>query len=382
MKTFVKSALMAGAATVALGSGAALAADAKVIQNKNGSLTIYGQITRTIIAIDDGDSTRLRHANQAQSATGIDISGSTAVNKDLAVKTYIDIDLDENAQGPSNTSGGAGFGGEAGAGGNNDVDTPKAQIQLVHARMGTLTFGKAAHAVDGIAHKAAHGGYGFAPGLEGSNIGNTRYKTSDGGTTGTDIGDALSSNDCGGRAQMLRYDTPNMMGFTGALSHSDDADITASGTYSGKMGGLTVGLRAGLQFQGDTTSDDCWQTSLTLKHGSGLGFNIHYTRANEGDESISTVTTSDRENITAQLSYAAKMNEMGTTTLIAGFQRTNGNGDSSNVGELTSVGAAQDLPGGVSVYLKYLHSDLDQDTTRFASKDDIHAIEGGLRVKF
>jgi len=386
MKTFVKSALLAGAATLALGGGAALAGDAKMVQNKNGSLTISGQITRTIGIIDDGDSTRLRHSNSGQSGTGFDLNWTSSINKDLAVKGHIDIDTDESAQGPNNADGGAGFGGESGSGGANDLDNPKSRIQFVHARMGTLTIGKEAKAADGIAHKSAQSPYGFAPGLESAGSGNTQYKISDGTLSGTTINSGLSSLDCGSRAQGIRYDTPNLMGFSAAVSHSDDGDISAAGAYTGSMGGISVGLRGGFVTESDTVGDDCWQTSLTLKHKSGLGGNIAFARIDEGSDAIdaqdSALAVRDRENMTVQLSFATKMNELGTTTLIGTYQRSHNIGDSSNETEMFAVGVGQELPGGVSIYLKYLNFELEQDAARFQAIDDIDAVEGGVRLKF
>ena len=148
--------LMAGTAALAFSGQAYADGHAKVVSNPSkAAISITGQIQRQVTYIDDGTSERFRHSEQSQSESGIDIKGTSAINKDSSAFFHIDLDVDTQKQAPDGSVSG-GFVGEA----SGDVNSPQVYVGIKHKSLGSVKIGNTSAAADGIMHTQLHGAAG------------------------------------------------------------------------------------------------------------------------------------------------------------------------------------------------------------------------------
>jgi hypothetical protein len=375
---------MAGTAVLAFSGQAYADGHAKVIQSKSKAVVaISGQIQRAAVFVDDGSSQRLRHMEQGQSESGIDIKGSAAVNSDLKASFHIDMDVDVNSQNADGTTNG-GFAGESAG---NDINTPKVNMALAHKSLGTMTIGRTGAAADGVAHNSTHGSYGFSQGLLLNNIADYGVRDSDDGDQSGNLIDSFASGalgDPGGRSPMIRYDTPRVAGFAAAVSHEDAGHVSVGANFGGNVGPFKVSIKAGYH-NGDGDADNVLGVSGAIQHSSGLGGGYAYTFTMDGvqNTAVNAITANgdfDVHQSAAQVYYKAKFNEMGRTTVMGEWQQARDFGVTGSELNAFSAGIGQNIDSAaISFYGKYIHVDVEAPGESF---DDVQAVETGIRMKF
>jgi hypothetical protein len=380
MKLKLRHALMAGAAVVAFSGQAHADGHAVWASSSKAKVSISGQIARAVAFVDDGDSQRVRHSEQGQTESGIDIKGSSPVNKDITASFHIDMDVDTQQQNSDGTVSG-GFGGEA----SGDINTPKVWAALAHKRLGKVAIGRNSAASDGVAHNSLHGAYGFAAGLMTANLSDIGLRnTSDGTQSGVVVDGRISccNGDPGGRSPMVRYDTPRIAGFAGAISHEDAGHVGFGANYGGSVGDMKVSLKAAWH-HGDKDANDGMALSAALMHSSGLtgGFNYSYTM--DGVQALTNAQTTpdpDQHHWYAHVGYKAKFNELGNTYIGGEWQQDRDFTVSGAEGNSIGVGFSQDIDSAaVSFYAKYLHLNVEEPNQSY---EDIQAVDTGIRMKF
>ena len=383
MKLKLRHVLMAGTAALAFSGQAYADGHTKVIQSKSkASVAISGQIQRAFFYVDDGSSERVRHGEHGQSESGIDIKGSSAVNKDVKASFHIDMDVDTQQQNPDGTVNG-GFGGEA----SGDINTPKVYAALAHSSMGKVAIGRNSAAADGVAHTQLHGAYGFSAALMLANIGDIQLRnTTDQSLSGNNIDTRFSTalSDPGGRSPMIRYDTPRVGGFAAAISHEDAGHVSFGANYGGSVGPFKVSVKTGYH-NGDGDADNVAAVGSSIMHSSGLGGGFNYSLVMDGvqDTTANQDTAMSDQDIHqwyAHVFYKSKFSEMGATTLLGEWQQSRDFGASGAEGNSFGVGIGQNIDAAaVSLYMKYIHVDVDETGQSY---EDVQAVESGIRMKF
>jgi len=374
---------MAGTAVLAFSGQAYADGHAKVISNPSkATVSITGQIQRAFFYVDDGASERIRHGEHGHSESGIDIKGSSTVNKDVKASFHIDMDVDTQQQNPDGTVNG-GFGGEA----SGDINTPKVYAKLTHSSLGAVSIGRNSAAADGVAHTSAHGAFGWSAGLMLSNIADIQLRNdSDQSLSGNNIDTRFSTalSDPGGRSPMIRYDTPRVAGFAAALSHEDAGHMSFGANYGGSIGPVKVTVKAGYH-NGDGDADNVAAVGTGFKHSSGLGGGFNYTYTMDGvqDTTANQVTALSDQDVHqwyANVFYQSKFSEMGSTTLIGEWQQSRDFGANDTQGNAVGVGLSQNVDSAaLSFYVKYIHVEVDEAAQSY---EDIQAVESGIRMKF
>lgn len=372
---------MASAAAVAFSGQAQADGHATWASKSKAKVAITGQIQRTAFFVNDGSSQRLRHGEQGQSESGIDLKGSTPVNKNVTASFHIDMDVDTQQQNPDGTVN-AGFGGEA----SGDINTPKVWMALAHKSLGKVSIGRNSAASDGVAHTSLHGAYGFSAALMINNIADIQLRDeSDGGLSGVNLDTRMSCciSDPGGRSPMIRYDTPRVSGLAAAISHEDAGHVGTGVNYGGSIGGMKVAIK-GAYHNADGDGDDGLAAAIAVMHGSGLtaGFNYVYTMdgvANTAVDASTAQADEDRHEFYTHLGYKAKFSDMGATYLGTEWQQSR-DLVSGSEGNAFGVGVSQNVDSAaLAFYVKYLHAHVTEPGEDY---HDIQAVESGVRLKF
>jgi len=384
---FKVGSLLGSTALVALGvafAGQATAADhARVVKSSKDqvSLKISGQFSREITVVDDGFSTRVRHADSNYSSSRFRFHASGKINANMKVGGLSEIAIDDNRNAPNNTRGAANNGRSG-----NDLQTRKTEIFITHNQFGRVWIGAGDPAANGVMNTVTHGIYSALPGFMGL-IQNAQYRNEGQETlTGTGLATAHTDLDFNSRRTRVRYDTPVIAGFMASVSHSDGQEIEAALRYSGKIFDSKVKAAMGAAYntlEGDTITE-MYGAQLSFVHSSGLGltggcaYQIDEAKGTVGENTL--VDNTDPQGCIIQGHFQRKFNELGKTSLVVEYDQkdnTAGDGDTAT-GIGVTVHQAIDA-AAMEVWVKYSNFDLDREGV---ATDDIDTFTLGTRMKF
>ena len=256
--------------------------------NRRMSLTVSGQVSRSILYWNDGDESGtyagLDNHNQS---TRFVFSGNAKIRPDLTAGFEFMTEWSGGArtsQVAQDTPDISGAGAPAnGTDGTLNVRTANWWLEDKHwgrATVGRVNVGGPVGTIDlGGISTAAH----FSPGLVGGAFfigGGFRLRDVIGPTYGGD------------RIEGIRYDTANLGGFVGQATWGEDDIWSASLRYAGEFSGIRVAAGIGYQAQdssatqviqldtGARNMDNEWSGSLALMHtASGLFVQGHYAQS-------------------------------------------------------------------------------------------------------
>ncbi len=228
----------------------------------------------------------------------------------------------------------------------------------------------------------------------------------------------------GKRYEMVRYDTPEIMGFTATANWGADDTWEAGLRYTGEFGDFKMAAAIAYGENSDSSADgfqcvgnntaplnaaisntDCEQLggSISVMHsptGIYANFAAGYMEDNvieidPGAAGIAAVADSRSEFYAGEVGIEQKWNSLGKTTFYGQYYRNNGgsqdrtfNGADIVESELTSYGAG--IIQGVDaaamhVYLTYRHYEADITSgpalTEFEA-DDLDVVMGGAIIRF
>jgi hypothetical protein len=382
--------LLAGTALVALGVAAAGQASAdghaKVVKSSQDkvSFRISGQIHREMHVADDGHSTRVAHTDSGYSTSRIRFHTAAKVNANLKVGSLTEIAMDDNRDG---------FDIEAPAGGRaaGDLRTRINELHFAHSQFGKLTMGAGNGAANGVNNISVHGvsialpgGMGF---LGGAGL---KFRNSVAGADGTrqqtaaGVVNVMGDLDFNSRRPRLRYDTPNIMGFVGSISHNTQQSIEYALRYSGKIFDTKIKAAAGMAQNtsgASTTSntEEMYGASISLGHSSGLGatFGCHYQNSGDNAEN-----EADPAGCNVQGHFQRKFNEMGRTSLVVEYSQADDVNARGDIASAYGVTVKQDIDAAaLDVFAKYTNYDLERDSIA-GGLEDIDVFTVGSRIRF
>jgi hypothetical protein len=350
--------LLAGTALVALGVAAAGQASAdghaKVVKNSQDkvSFRISGQIHRQMHVADDGHSTRVAHTDSGYSTSRIRFHTAAKVNANLKVGSLTEIAMDDNRDG---------FDIEAPAGGRaaGDLRTRINELHFAHSQFGKLTMGAGNGAANGVNNISVHGvsialpgGMGF---LGGAGL---KFRNSVAGADGTrqqtaaGVVNVMGDLDFNSRRPRLRYDTPNIMGFVGSISHNTQQSIEYALRYKGKIFDTNVQASAGMaQNTAGLATEEMYGAQISVGHSSGLGatFGCFYSNSETNIPS-----EQDPAGCNVQGHFQRKFNEMGRTSLVVEYSQADDVNARGDIASAYGVTVKQDIDAAaLDVFVKY-----------------------------
>lgn len=412
--------------------------------NRKVSLTIGGQVNEALFWWDDGSESNAYISTNDSARTRFNFKGDAKISSDLKAGYLIEVGI---RAGRSNR-----FTQDDDTGTTQFFDLRHSYWFLDSKSYGRVSAGLTSDASDGITeiNQAATRDIAKFSDVEDTGLG-LFTNDSNGDRLGTfqwrrlirDVGNQPGE---GRRSNLLRYDTPELAGFTGTASWGEDdfwtvalkykgdfsnfkvaagiaygeateSNVNAPATIGGETTARTIGFECVVNGQvggsniGTATSDaDCEQLggSLSILHSdTGLYFNAGggYLKDNLTDNlndpgaPLATVTGS-LEDLHYFYAFEAgiekKWNSLGKTTLFAQYHHNEGGATGRSLGtgngrvlsselDVYSIGAIQGIDAAaMHLYLFYRHHEGEVESTERGDieLDDVDVVVGGALIKF
>lgn len=369
-------------ATTALTVAAGFAGTAHAV-----NVEMYGQVNKSAMMMDNGDSTRFAVTDNDFSSTRFGVRGSQVLANGLTASVLLETEIQDN---PSNQA-------TIADAVNGTVTNDKNTFTTRHARVGlagnwgALFVGKTSTATDGVTEVdlgAAQDVTGSAMSRIGGGI--TPHDATNTAGALVNYIDNMNGLDFAGRTgtatdgfndrfNTLRYDSPIVEGFQGRVAATSGDDMDVAVYYNGKFDAFAVAGGIGYaKFNNyDPTgtgadADDQWSGSVSVKHDSGISGTIAY-----GTRSYNAASRDDSEMIYAKLGYDWK--NWGFAGEYGNYDKVGDSTVADNSVDAYGLAAQYDLGHGVSVAGYWKEFDLDLASVD-TDKVDVYGLN--MRVKF
>ncbi|NQU60831.1 MAG: hypothetical protein HQ512_06845 [Rhodospirillales bacterium] len=366
----IKTVLKSSVAAAALIAVAAPSANAGAINNGNkNSMTISGNVARTMYHVDDGTHSQTFLTDGTTSRSRIRWVAKGTLNENVTAGATIEMDvpLADGAAGSSSLTD------------NGEVvaDTAWAirhqYVWVAHKKLGTIKLGHTDSGGNGSAEKR----FAKTSPIDNTSLqqfaGSTTFVDTTGGTPSRStvaVGVALTNFDGQSRDSVIRYDTPSFAGFGLAGSFSNTGTTEFALKYSGKFSSVSVSAAiAQSQTSANSTSvDGDTFGSIGLLHDSG--FNVAAGYAERNFNSTVSSDRSDPNFMFFQVGYNAKIFGVGGTAFAITYQNNDDvvaeNDDATAIG-VTAVQYFDAI--GANVGVAYRNYDLDRTGKNYDSID-------------
>lgn len=179
-------------------------------------LKVYGQVNRAFLWYDDGSTSDLRHVDNDASSTRIGFEGNATATDDLKEGGKAEVQFESNSSGDIGQA-------DNTAGGTGSFTQRKLELYLTSKSWGKFSIGQGSTASDGASERNLSGVSlatgGSAPSAMGGAL---QFATpGTGALSGKEIDDVYSNQDGLSRDDRLRWDSPNINGFTFSISAVD-----------------------------------------------------------------------------------------------------------------------------------------------------------------
>lgn len=288
--------------------------------NRKVSLSLSGHVNHAILVLDD----EAEVVTNDNSQTRFRLKGKGKASPDLTVGFTLEVGVNANAS----------------AGDPDGLEVRHSSV-YVSGSFGRLTVGRTGTATDGITEIDLSGtsvagytnGAAYLPGGAG-------YYSAD-----------------GGRADAVRYDTPEMNGFIASASFVDEDSVAVALRYAKVYDAFRVA--AGVGFS-ETDDVKALGASLSVIHmPTGIFGTAAYNDGEDGDKSFYL-----------KAGAKVKLIDLGKTAFFAEY------GDSNDAVEFWGLGAVQKVRGAATeLYLNYRSYEASDG-------DDADALLAGARIKF
>ncbi len=328
-------------------------------------LSISGTIDRAVNVIGDGGRTKLYHVDNDADNTKVRFEGTARINEDMTVGTKLEVAItaDESSQ-VSQLNQAPG----------NFLDARWAEVYLESKKFGKLSLGKGETASASTAtvdlSKTDVVLYSSVSDIAGGIF----FREKDGLLSVTTVANAFNAGD-GGRHSRVRYDTPDIFGFSlaGSVFSNERSDIAL------RWGGEGYGFQgAGAFAVANTKVDDerlQYDGSFSLLH-TATGLNLTVAGA-----LMDRKVAKDGTNLYGKLGWLANFTSLGYTAF--GVDYTNSRDMAADGDKGYSVGGAvvQAFEKyATEVYLQYRLFSLNR--TQATPVNNINMGTFGVRVKF
>jgi len=335
--------------------------------NKN-SLTISGQVVRSLFYGDDGQSEALFQADGSITQSRVRWVAKGTVNESVTMGATVEVNtpLSNNQAALTLNDGTSPSNGTD----NNAIafNTRHTFIWVNHKRMGKISLGHTNSASNGrsettfsgVNMAADSGGITFGSGISFIDT-----------TTGTNsistvqVGDVFTNQDGRSRTDVLRYDTPRFGGMALAASSHAGGGWDVGADYRWKNG--PVKFRAQAQYNNisatSATIREGYSFSAAALHDSGLNGAFAFGKG--------TVTNATNPKfIDFDVGYRAKIFGVGSTNFSLNIQHSDDVAARDSDARSVGITAAQIFtPVGASMALTYKNYSFDTSTNTFEDVD-------------
>lgn len=338
---------------------------------KNADVTLYGQVNRGVLYVDDGDDTNFYQVDNDNSSTRIGITGVISGAKDLDAGTKIEVQFESNSSSEVDQNNKRNVG-------DNHFTKRHLDLYLNSKQFGKLSIGYGSTASDGTSETDLSGtdlvGYSSVADMAG---GQFFYDKNADVLSTTRIGNSFSNMDGLGRDDRIRYDTPSFSGFSAAASYIADGGGDFALRYAITSDRFKLAAAAAYANPGSTSSktDDQFSASISVLHDNGIsltgsGGTREYKDSGDGDGVF----------FYTKLGYQADFFSIGKTAISFDYGMFDDVAQKDDEATTFGVQFVQYIESlATECYLGYRHHELDRNNEDY---DDIDAVMSGVRIKF
>lgn len=356
--------LTAIAAALSASMAAPAFAEGNTIKSKNGKseVVFYGQINRGILFGDNGTDDDVFFVDNDNSSTRF---GFEAKHKgaQLTFGAKLELQVESNS-----TGGGIDFGNSNGSLGISE----RVADLYVSGAFGTVFLGQGSSASDGSSESDLSGTSVVAYSSVGDLASTLSFNNS--GAVGVSVGDVFSNFDGLGRNDRLRYESPELAGFTfgGSVAGDDAYDVAVN--WAGDFGGFEVQAAASYADPGENSAvREQYSASASVLLDNGLNLTL------AGGEQELVAGGPKPTFGYVKVGYRADIFDAGKTSFAVDYY------DGEDIGfagtESTSYGivAVQKFDDlGLEAYAGFRNYEFESA----ANDDDLTAVLLGARLKF
>lgn len=342
---------------------------------------LYGQVNKAVMLADDSENDDVLFVDNDASSTRIGIKAKSKSMGNLSAGAQFEAEFqgnDSNKVSMASTSYSA------------DFSKRQMKVWLKHKKAGKLIIGHGSTATDGITEKDLSGttlaGYSHIK-INGAAFkfwDETKTAGDPGSYSGTDVGDVFDHLD-GSRKGMVRYDSPELAGFTLSASGAEENYSDIAVTYHKKLDPLEIKAGLGYAYEGEGEDP---RSRMSGSASVLFNFGLNLTVASGSAEFEDPTATIDRDDASFsyfKVGYTFKAFDMGSTAVsfdYGMFDDFDAEGDEGTVYGLQIVQKVKDLNS--EFYLGFRNFELDRDSTTSPNVDleDIQTTMAGVRFTF
>jgi hypothetical protein len=343
--------------------------DDNVVQSAEDSpvkLVVKGFINRMVNVVGDGKNTEAYFVDNDNAESRVSFVGTLDATKDLTIGTNIELTIAPSKSGNINQNN---------KDQDNIFDQRKVEVSFDSKRYGKLTFGKGNTASFNSGASDLSGTAVIAYATISDTAGGMLFREKNGGDlTDIRIVDAFNNWDGLNRLSRLRYDSPNISGFTFATSAISDNRYDAALRWGGQGYGFkTAGAAAIADPNEDDQGFNFTGSFSALHEETGLNFTVSAgSREFDG--------RSDPYNLYGKLGWRTNFFSVGETAFGVDYTLSKRIPDAGDEGYSVGLAAVQQFDDyGFELYAQYRLHSLDRDA---GSVDDINVFSVGTRVRF
>ncbi len=290
--------------------------------NRKVSLTVSGRVHQAVLFWDDGFENNAYVVGNENDQTAFSITGEAEISKDVTAGYELEIQVDDNtSDGVDQTT-------------DDGVDgftVWKSNWFIESKTLGRLTVGLASRATDGVPEsdlsEAADAGYAGIQDIGGGFF----LRRGDNALSGVTWG-SLIDHFNGDPANVVRYDTPSIMGFVVSASWGEDDIWDVALAYTKEEGDIQVAAAIGYTEVTDTDGDFADLDNSTvvgsisvLHEPSGLNLTVAAGRREFDQAAVDADgvlrTPEDAKYIYVKPGWIAKLNSLGSTAFYGEYGR-------------------------------------------------------------
>jgi len=336
--------------------------------NKN-SLTVSGQIVRTLWYGDDGQSEQMFQSDGGITSSRVRWVAKGTVNSDVMMGSMLELNAPaSNASNSMKLNDGASPTGGVDNATGTSWGVRHQFVWASHKKMGKISLGQTNSASNGRAETTFSGVNMAADSGGVTHGGGLTWIDTTGGApsiSALQVRSVFTNNDGRSRTDVLRYDTPRFSGLALAASMHAGGSYDLGADYRWKDG--PVKFRAQAQYNNisatNALTEDGWAISAAALHDSGLNAAVSFGKTERRE-------SGNPKHWDFDIGYRAKIFGVGGTNFSFNMNETEDlaarDSDATSVG----VTVAQIIsPVGASMALTYKNYAYDTDTATFEDID-------------
>ncbi|BCS96673.1 hypothetical protein DSLASN_23050 [Desulfoluna limicola] len=341
--------------------------------NSRTSVELYGHINRGVMALDDGDSTKLYQVDGDASGSRFGLRSSSQITENLTLGTVFEAGFNMNSSSAVSQEDPRGL--------NSGIYTRHADMFLDHSTYGKVFMGHGSTASDGTSEVDLSGtdliGYSYASDF-GDSIGYVEKGTDS--ISDNTVGGGIDNMDGLGRDVRVRYDSPSFAGVMASGSYVADGGGDIALKYSGAFSGVKVQGAVAYANPGSTSDvvDNQYNGSVSALHTSGLNATLAGGKQDYKEDNVDNGYF-----YYGKVGYRNKFFSTGETAVSMDYGRYEdiqsdniytGNSDVFGAQLVHNFDAV-----GVEIYAGYRHYRLDTDAYDY---ENVNTVITGARISF